>query len=285
MPVRGSSPLSGMPGISRTELMKERPILFSAPMVLALRAGTKTQSRRTRGLDKINADPDDWKLLGFVEGRDRCWFSNSKLSGTDGSIEIRCPYGLGGDRLWVREAWGIGGSERIVDPCLNYPADESQICIHKETAPINGTGFSAVRWRGPGGTVDSTALQAIRDGWRPSMFMPRWASRMTLEVISVRPERLNTITEDDARAEGVSCHLWTLSARLMESQRAGSCLIHERHTRCCGIQSTGLARGNNHRGCGPYHFGFFRERSEIPQTPRRTNCHRWPVRFADAFAG
>lgn len=107
--------------------MKERPIIFSAPMVRAILAGTKVQTR-------------------FVLG---------------------CPYGQPGDRLWVREAWARDDE----DGQLMYRADVGRdLCA---------------------------------DAWRPSIHMPRWASRITLEVTAVRVERLQDISEADAQAEGV----------------------------------------------------------------------------------
>lgn len=80
-----------------------------------------------------------------------------------------CPYGQPGDRLWVRETWCYVG-EVVPEPIE---------CIYKATDPD---------WQG---------------GWTPSIFMPRWASRITLEVVSVRVERVQNISEEDAKAEGV----------------------------------------------------------------------------------
>ncbi len=156
----------------------ERPILFSAEMVRALRDNRKAQTRRTRGLEKINAEPDAWRLLGFVDGRDRWWFQNSSLSGIDGSVEIKCPYGVAGDKLWTREAWRADSADdalppRDVRPPIWYAADG---------IPFDGFDFGKLR---------------------SSMFLPRWGSRDTLEIVSVRPERLQAITEEEAEAEGV----------------------------------------------------------------------------------
>lgn len=86
-----------------------------------------------------------------------------------GDIWYPCPYGQPGDRLWVRETWAMSGHQRV-----EYRA-----------APADGSDFRCV------------------DRWRPSIHMPRWASRITLEITAVRVERLQDISEEDAKAEGV----------------------------------------------------------------------------------
>jgi uncharacterized protein YqfB (UPF0267 family) len=130
--------------------MRERPILFSGPMVKAILGGRKTITRRVLKLQ----DYDGGDCYETKDGILR-------------DILSLCPYGIPGDRLWVRETWA--------DPCGKrlpvYRADEA------------------------------TAYLNVK--WRPSIFMPRWASRITLEVTGVRVERLQDITEEDAQAEGV----------------------------------------------------------------------------------
>lgn len=148
--------------------MKERPILFSAPMVRALLAGTKTQTRRV-----VKPQP-----TGFVGGPGvtLCDSSPAPLvpmndfAGTCGQ-EIICPYGQPGDRLWVRETWHDASS--ALHSCALYRADGGEIYGGK---------------------------------WAPSIHMPRWASRITLEITSARAERLQDISEADALAEGCNVH-------------------------------------------------------------------------------
>jgi len=109
-----------------------------------------------------------------------------------------CPYGQVGDRLWVREAWGIGG-DRLVDPCLNYKADGAQIPIHRRERD------EAMLWETPGlrdRFISNLDLLRIRRGWRPSIHMPRWASRILLEITGVNVEQVQSISEEDAQAEG-----------------------------------------------------------------------------------
>lgn len=145
--------------------MKERPILFSSPMVKALLAGTKTQTRR---LVKPQPGPE----LGETPGA--AWNA--------GFVDVKCPYGQEGDRLWVREAWGFDSGVRgDFRPLGRNDLSGMDLLTH-------------TLYRADGGKAPR---------WRPSIHMPRWASRITLEVTSVRVERLQDITEEDAKAEGV----------------------------------------------------------------------------------
>ena len=137
--------------------MRELPILFSAPMVRAILAGTKTQTRR------------------IVKARDLEWMDVHQGLREPDNAE-RCPYGQpGGDRLYVRETWAAPHAYDHLPPRL-IPQDAR---IH----------YAATEDRG--GLL-----------WRPSIHMPRWASRITLEITGVRVERLQDISEADAVAEG-----------------------------------------------------------------------------------
>ena len=158
--------------------MKERPILFSAPMVRALLAGTKTQTRRAVALPRSR---DSFVL----EDRGAGWWPYQSDDGEsplcDDGMEhpYTCPYGRPGDRLWVREShWWF--------------KDE---CDHE-------TGYYP-----PPLTADDVEYRADgeskRHGWRPSIHMPRWASRIVLDVKAVRVERLQDISDDDLAAEGI----------------------------------------------------------------------------------
>lgn len=136
--------------------MKGRPILFSAPMVRAILAGTKTQTRRVaKGLAL------EWLSEGFTP---------EFVADYQNRL---CPYGQPGDRLWVRETWAL--------------AFESAVIPHPE----------AVIYRADEGNADWGGR------WKPSIHMPRWASRITLEIVSVRVERLQDISGTDCLAEGV----------------------------------------------------------------------------------
>lgn len=172
--------------------MKERPIIFSGPMVRALLERGKTQTRRI--VDMTNPhrpigflggegeedDPGEWGY--HFDGPDHNGYA-VLARGLDerhnhGRISIRCPYGEVGDRLWVRETWQNTSNYDERDPdYLHYAAD------------WNGKrpGCAENRW-----------------SWRSPVAMPRWASRIILEITEVRVQRLQYISEADARAEGCS---------------------------------------------------------------------------------
>ncbi len=168
-----------------TTATKERPVLFSGPMVRAILDGRKTQTRRV-----LKKQPELWDTK--VGKR----WAYPLRDGTQQDIEAdghgrvlaECPFGKPGDRLWVREAWRPyrEGGERGVDLLdgVQYRSDA--------TIRECGTTAQFLRvW-----DLDRKTL------WRPSIHMPRWASRISLEVTTVRVERLQAISEEDAVAEG-----------------------------------------------------------------------------------
>ena len=161
-----------------------RPILFSGPMVRAILAGRKTVTRR------------------IVDGVVESGGTYSKEAWERGEMP-RCPYGEPGDRLWLRETWRYHGWTEDGAPWIKYAADDSTRLV--ERIPDEWSDRLADIWA----DLSDDANMAI-DGraadrkWRPSIFLPRWASRITLEVVGVRVERLQEITENDARAEGVN---------------------------------------------------------------------------------
>lgn len=152
--------------------MTERPILFSAPMVRAILAGTKTQTRR------VLKGVQPW---GVRDGKPEWAIADSAPT---------CPYGKPGDRLWVRETWYCDDYRVQRGPYLK-PAD-----MELDEARSDGT----LIYRASCGDRPYEAEQPV---WRPAIHMPRWASRLTLEITGVRAERLQAISQEDARAEGV----------------------------------------------------------------------------------
>jgi len=195
---------------------RERPILFSSEMVRAILAGAKTQTRRMlrpqppseaetraahtsyglapmvkRGIgmyslndyERLPKEPGEFDVdgaVGFV--RDRC-----------GRTSWRCPYGVPGDRLWVRETWYCD-DYRAHGEALRDPALRSDF-------------LEEMHYRADHDCRDWEAGCPCRDengrgAWRPSIHMPRWASRISLRITSVRVERLHEITDADAIAEG-----------------------------------------------------------------------------------
>lgn len=159
--------------------MKERPILFSGPMVRAILDGRKTVTRRPvklRGRWVIEQRED-----GGLWPYDPTW-----SHGDDGSPWIACPYGQPGDRLWVRETW-----------CYAHPD-------YHDEAEGRRMGDRPVReYPAPWWCHYAATDDVDEPRWRSPLYMPRWASRITLEVVDVRVERLHDITEEDAASEGV----------------------------------------------------------------------------------
>lgn len=172
--------------------MRERPILMSAPMVRAILAGTKTVTRRiVKPQPELNTyDGPGAPRPDAPESHRYHWPSNLAKSMVDvrdmGSIG---PYGLKGDRLWVRETWGL-----------------------LDTQPKDGPERATVFYR----ATDETRRDLRHQLWRPSIFMPRWASRITLEVVSVRVERLHEIDDAEALREGVRGGSLTSDAEAFE---------------------------------------------------------------------
>lgn len=174
---------------------KERPILFSGSMVRAILEGRKSQTRRIVGaignFPLVNlAEHPNPLSPGPYSGR----FNDSMSWGwprleegchapLGGWLEW-CPYGVPGDRLWVRETWAV---------------DAPLAQVQRENEDMMGpSGFG----HGPYFRADPVHENAGLK-WRPSIFMPRWACRLVLEVTAVRVERLQDISETDAKAEGV----------------------------------------------------------------------------------
>jgi len=168
--------------------VKERPILFSGPMVRAILEGRKTQTRR---IMKPQPSDDFQPEVGFyhpskIDRRSGEYFPGPKTFGaSDIEQDFPCRHGQPGGRLWVRETWRTHERDDGLDGIL-YRADDA-------FRQIENTVDAADRWC----AVPRSNL------WRSSIFMPRWASRITLEITGVRVERLQEITEKDAIAEGV----------------------------------------------------------------------------------
>lgn len=151
--------------------MKERPILFSAPMVRAILDGTKTQTRRVAHVTDEGCRP------GFITPT--AGFTPRRIE----SHYTYCPYGQPGDRLWVRETHAI----------VPRTAYANSVGVNQVLRPDDNHDAAVFR----------EGWERSKPGrWRPSIHMPRWASRITLEIVRVRVERLHDISEQDAWAEG-----------------------------------------------------------------------------------
>jgi len=160
----------------------ERPILFSGPMVRALLDGSKTQTRR---VVKTPRGASGFEVVRYADsGALRGVFAVDEDGRHVGDNAMPCPYGAPGDRLWVREAFRVHDASEAE---LQYRADDE-----------------VVRHLGPDPAQDAFWRDHSRDErWRPSIHMPRWASRLTLEISDLRVERVQEITPADVYAEGV----------------------------------------------------------------------------------
>lgn len=163
--------------------MKERGLIFNSEMVRAILDGRKTQTRRiVKGTDGAVKFCKEWDINGeeiFVVLGEKDHTGMNPVFGA-----ISCPFGAVGDRIWVRETWAEAGA---CAPDLklyraNYPEHVPSIY---ENVPL---------------------AEEIR--WTPSIHMPRWASRILLEITDVLVERLNDISQEDAQAEGMSLTGW-----------------------------------------------------------------------------
>lgn len=184
--------------------MKERPILFNSEMVRALRDGRKTQTRRI-----VNPQPD-FETANNALGGDTST-ATVVCDGTMGGIglkrgnaigyvfpNIHCPYGMPGDRLWVRETTRM----RYLPNFLTGEPTKNECAEYVDGEPVlSPAGFDFSWWY-------SRKIC-------PSIHMPRWASRITLEVTGVRVERLQDISEADCIDEGIQ--QWPLGFRVEET--------------------------------------------------------------------
>lgn len=192
--------------------MKERPILFSGPMVRAILGGQKPVTRRA-----IKHQPDA-PVTDAIPRREYPhgpatidWYWRPRLGHLNKAPshgwDFKCPYGQPGDRLWVRETWGV----------ISHSWDEHGDMVSWEpdrpATPIRempfGNGYYSghaiyaadgpMEWAG-----DEDGGGEPRSAWKPSIHMPRAACRILLEIVAVRVERLQDISEEQAIAEGVS---------------------------------------------------------------------------------
>ena len=197
--------------------MNEKPILFSGPMVRAIlwndgnvqlsTSNVQPPKTQTRRVMKPQPSADFLPEVGrycpsFVDRETGEMYPGKECFGaSDETQDYPCPYGQPGDRLWVKETWkphleGPISDEFPLGTCVKFRADGA--LMKPETWTVE-QGF----W---------CEAHETETKWRPSIFMPRWASRITLEIVRVRVERLQDISEDDAIAEGLhqdDLGLWT----------------------------------------------------------------------------
>lgn len=163
--------------------MKERPILFSTPMVQAILEGRKTQTRRIVKQPDLIEMPDRFKYVGnsteidlprpAIKYDERVYHNFQLTNSNACDWILPCPYGKPGDRLWVRETYSPVY-------CPTLPEEFSHYAYKADNDPLH----SIIKWK-------------------PSIFMPRSACRIFLDVVSVKVERLQDITDQDCFKEGI----------------------------------------------------------------------------------
>jgi hypothetical protein len=160
--------------------MKFRPILFSTEMVQARLQGRKTQTRRTKGLEKLNEYPPSYQMNAFIDGIQHV----TDLDTLD-DLEIKCPYGKVGDVLWVKEThlWVLLDDA----PDLLVGSRDRTQWVYKASIHEDWIQY---------------AKEKYGYKWKPSIYMPKEAARIFLKITNIRVERLQDISEDDAIAEG-----------------------------------------------------------------------------------
>ncbi|ECA4935712.1 hypothetical protein ELO64_20430 [Salmonella enterica subsp. enterica serovar Chester] len=166
--------------------MKERGMIFNAEMVNAILSGRKTQTRR----------PIKWKQTRFTEIAERDdgslwpWAEDCERGG---DIWFACPYGEIGDRIWVRETWQV----------IHDHIDESSHVEYRTYAPSIPKEKDRYWHTVYAEHFGDESREDRGFPWRPAIHMPRWASRILLEITDVRVERLRDLSEEDAKSEGI----------------------------------------------------------------------------------
>lgn len=190
--------------------MTERGMIFNAEMVRAILDGRKTQTRRVM---KVQPESNQLGLLLITDSTKHSdigkyhWAESNATGNHVRSKLFSCPFGAVGDRIWVRETWAILGNEDGC--CIDW---EEKLCKADERSAARIYRASCEQRPGNYGLWSipddadwkpHTKDYQYEGAWRPSIHMPRWASRILLEITDVRVERLNAISEEDATAEGV----------------------------------------------------------------------------------
>lgn len=204
--------------------MKERPILMKGAMVCAVLDGRKTQTRRI-----IKPQPD------CIGGMLQWTKSKSCYDITPGKTIEYSPYGRIDDRLWVRETFAeliavspstnepfdITPGERLIEAPTSWTDQNGRKRWHFDGQVIAYWANSNVEFCDGDGFIGESANKADMPRWKPSIFMRRSQSRLTLEIEEIRTERLNEISEEDARAEGGPSILGAAAAATADSRQMG----------------------------------------------------------------
>lgn len=178
--------------------MKERGMIFNGEMVRAILDGRKTQTRR---IMKVQPESNQLGLLLITDSTKHSdigkyhWAESNATGNHVRSKLFSCPFGAVGDRIWVRETWSSDFANYYPNDRVWYAADNNR---RLDIEVVDG-----VR-----GIYSPESDVHVPFRWQPSIHMPRWASRILLEITDVRVERLNSISQEDAQAEGLELTGW-----------------------------------------------------------------------------
>ena len=167
--------------------MTERGMIFNGEMVRAILDGRKTQTRRIIKDCTVGRDP----ISKFIQVGKK--FIGCYPEDVPELIRECCPYGVPGDRIWVRETFQ--------GPLFDF---EQMEAYQEDSSKFKKPEFCVYKADGKPAPEFFDADDNLHCGWRPSIHMPRWASRITLEITGVRVEQLKSISEEEARSEGVA---------------------------------------------------------------------------------
>ncbi|MGG8267279.1 hypothetical protein PGO63_09500 [Klebsiella aerogenes] len=174
--------------------MIERGMIFNGEMVRAILDGRKTQTRRIMKIQPEHSGLGLRRVTDSKNGSDdgKYFWSSSDACGLKArSKSFTCPFGVVGDRIWVRETFQ--------GPLFDYEQMESYI---EDSSKFEKPEFCQYAADGKPAPEYYDADDNLRHGWRPSIHMPRWASRILLEITDVRVERLASVSDEDAGKEG-----------------------------------------------------------------------------------
>ncbi|MBE4996834.1 hypothetical protein [Klebsiella pneumoniae] len=172
--------------------MTERGMIFNSEMVRAILDGRKTQTRRI-----MAPQPADDIERGIFPNPEAIGWKSSLRHKHGSTTAHFCPYGKPGDRIWVRETFQ--------GPLFDYDLMDSYC---KDPTPFEKPEFCVYKADGVPAPEFYDADDELHCCWRPSIHMPRWASRILLEITDVRVERLNAISQENAQAEGMELTGW-----------------------------------------------------------------------------
>ena len=185
--------------------IREKGLIFNSEMVRAILDGRKTQTRRI-----MAPQPADDIERGIFPNPEVIGWKSSRRHKHGSTTAHFCHYGKPGDRIWVRETWGVVSHAFSDDGLMiDWVPDRPATAIH-EMPFGNGyySGHAIYAADGDFTWGDDDGYEDGRSCWKPSIHMPRAASRILLEITDVRVERLNAISQEDAQAEGMELTGW-----------------------------------------------------------------------------